>query len=262
MTTLWFDCETYSECDLKTHATPRYAEHPSTEITVAQWAVDDGEPVVVDCTRSLRGAVNGELYDLLFDDSVIVIAHNAMFDRTLVRKCWGVDVPLERWQDTMIQAMAHGLPGGLDKVGQIVARAAIGLGMSVCVYDPFLPERRAKELGVELAELDALLARSDFITIHTPLTDKTRGLIGAAALADPHSMVQGHPLADHLGVDLVHVLIDVERVDGGGLRVLEHAAGEAGDPVPDGDGRDRHPVNFHRRLRASRAAQPTLGQLT
>jgi len=72
---------------------------------------------------------------------------------------------------------------GMGKVGQIVARAAIGLGMSVCAYDPFLPERRAKELGVELVELDALLERSDFVTIHTPLTDKTRGLIGAAALA-------------------------------------------------------------------------------
>ena len=72
---------------------------------------------------------------------------------------------------------------GMGKVGQIVARAAIGLGMGVCAYDPFLPERRAKELGVELLELDALLERSDFVTIHTPLTDKTRGLIGAAALA-------------------------------------------------------------------------------
>ena len=46
MTTLWLDTETYSECDLKRHSTHRYAEHPSTEITVGQWAIDDGEPVV------------------------------------------------------------------------------------------------------------------------------------------------------------------------------------------------------------------------
>ena len=58
---------------------------------------------------------------------------------------------------------------GMGKVGQIVARAAIGLGMGICAYDPFLPERRAKELGVELNSTRSW-QRSDFVTIHTPLT--------------------------------------------------------------------------------------------
>jgi DNA polymerase len=118
---LWFDCETFSECDLKSAGTHRYAEHPSTEITVAQWAIDDGEPVVWDCTDT-RGhyVISDALTDWLEDPAVTVIAHNSMFDRTLLRHCWGIDVPVERWQDTMIQAMAHGLPGSLDKIGQIV----------------------------------------------------------------------------------------------------------------------------------------------
>lgn len=122
MTILWFDCETYSECDLKAHGTHRYAEHESTEITVAQWAIDDGEPDVLDCTEStsLGAAKRAILLHFLRDPSVTVIAHNSMFDRTLLRHCWGIDVPVARWQDTMIQAMAHGLPGGLDKIGQIV----------------------------------------------------------------------------------------------------------------------------------------------
>jgi hypothetical protein len=47
---LWLDTETYSECDLKAHSTHRYAAHPSTEITVAQWAMNDDEPTVFDCT--------------------------------------------------------------------------------------------------------------------------------------------------------------------------------------------------------------------
>lgn len=119
MTILWFDTETYSECDLKTAGTHRYAEHPSTEITVAQWAVDDGEPVVVDCTEP-GGTRQYALIDLLRDPSVTIVAHNSMFDRTLLRHCWGLDIPVERWQDTMIKAMSHGLPGGLDKIGQIV----------------------------------------------------------------------------------------------------------------------------------------------
>ena len=122
MTILWFDCETYSECDLKAHGTHRYAEHPSTEITVAQWAIDDGEPQVWDCTY-LKYPTGYDINALLTDPTVTVIAHNSMFDRTLLRHCWGVDVPVERWQDTMVKAMSHGLPGSLDKIGQIVGLA-------------------------------------------------------------------------------------------------------------------------------------------
>lgn len=119
MTTLWLDLETYSECDLKKHSTHRYAEHESTEITVAQWAVDDGEPVVADCTYPGEHKLAlGGLYAMLKDPSVTVVAHNSHFDRTILRHVWGIDVPIERWMDTMIKAMAHGLPGALDKIGE------------------------------------------------------------------------------------------------------------------------------------------------
>jgi len=126
MPVLWFDCETYSECDLRTAGTHRYAEHPSTEITVTQWAVDDGEPVVLDCTRAGYALMHDQdaLVALLRDPTVTVVAHNSVFDRTLLRHCWGIDVPVERWRDTMVQALAHGLPGGLDKIGQIVGLTA------------------------------------------------------------------------------------------------------------------------------------------
>lgn len=117
MTTLWLDLETYSECDLKSAGTHAYAEHPSTEITVAQWAIDDGEPVVLDCSGRHFPM---EFGDILRRTDITVKAHNSMFDRTLLRHCWGIDVPVERWQDTMVKAMAHGLPGSLDKIGQIV----------------------------------------------------------------------------------------------------------------------------------------------
>lgn len=122
MTILWFDCETFSECDLKLHGTPRYAEHPSTEITVVQWALDDGEPQVLDCTDPDRRMTAGEvrLHAMLRDPTVTITAHNSMFDRTLLRHCWGIDVPPERWMDTMIKAMLHGLPGSLDKLSGIL----------------------------------------------------------------------------------------------------------------------------------------------
>lgn len=116
MTTLWFDCETYSEADLKKVGTHAYAEHPSTEITVAQWALDDGEPLVCDCTG--RGWPP-HLIALLQDPTITVTAHNSVFDRTLIRRCWGIDVPIERWRDTMVQAYLHALPGALGKVGDV-----------------------------------------------------------------------------------------------------------------------------------------------
>ena len=72
---------------------------------------------------------------------------------------------------------------GCGNIGSIVATRGVGLRMKVVAYDPFLSESRASELGVEKVELDELLARADFITLHTPLTDKTRNIINAAAIA-------------------------------------------------------------------------------
>jgi D-3-phosphoglycerate dehydrogenase / 2-oxoglutarate reductase len=72
---------------------------------------------------------------------------------------------------------------GCGNIGSIVADRAIGLKMKVIAYDPFLSAERALKLGVEKVELDELLRRADFITLHTPLTDKTRNIINAETLA-------------------------------------------------------------------------------
>ena len=71
---------------------------------------------------------------------------------------------------------------GCGNIGSIVANRGQGLHMKVIAYDPFLSEERATELGVEKVALDALLARADFVSLHTPLTDKTRNIIDAAAI--------------------------------------------------------------------------------
>ncbi len=72
---------------------------------------------------------------------------------------------------------------GCGNIGSIVAERALGLKMRVIAFDPFLTDERAVQLGVEKVSLDDLLARADIISLHTPLTDKTRGIIDAAALA-------------------------------------------------------------------------------
>src|ERR1700687_4386411 len=71
---------------------------------------------------------------------------------------------------------------GCGNVGSIVAERAIGLKMKVIAYDPYLSAERALDLGVEKVELEELWRRADFITLHTPLTDKTHNIISAATL--------------------------------------------------------------------------------
>jgi len=70
---------------------------------------------------------------------------------------------------------------GFGRIGRQVARRAVGLQMRVVAYDPFVAAERFRELGVERATFEEVLARSDFLTLHLPLTDETRGSIGPAA---------------------------------------------------------------------------------
>src|SRR6184192_295213 len=72
---------------------------------------------------------------------------------------------------------------GMGRIGTEVARRAIAFGMQVLAYDPYLSLSRAKTLQVELVELGEIYARADFITVHMPMSDETRGMINAAAFA-------------------------------------------------------------------------------
>ena len=72
---------------------------------------------------------------------------------------------------------------GAGNIGSIVASRALGLRMKVVAFDPFLTADRAIEMGIEKADLDTLLAKADFITLHTPLTDQTRNILSRENLA-------------------------------------------------------------------------------
>ena len=109
---------------------------------------------------------------------------------------------------------------GCGNVGSIVADRAQGLHMKVIAYDPYLSPERAVDLGVERVELDALLARADVITLHTPLTEGTRHIINAESLAKTRA-----------GVRIVNCARG-ELVDEGALRAAldsGHVAGAASD---------------------------------
>jgi D-3-phosphoglycerate dehydrogenase / 2-oxoglutarate reductase len=72
---------------------------------------------------------------------------------------------------------------GIGRVGSIVADRAQGLKMKVLAYDPFITPEAAEKAGITLATLDEIYAQADVITIHTPMTKETRGLVNAAAFA-------------------------------------------------------------------------------
>jgi D-3-phosphoglycerate dehydrogenase / 2-oxoglutarate reductase len=72
---------------------------------------------------------------------------------------------------------------GCGNIGSIVANRALGLKMKVVAYDPFLSPERAVELGVEKVDLAELVRRADFVTLHTPLTEKTKNIVDAKAIA-------------------------------------------------------------------------------
>ena len=72
---------------------------------------------------------------------------------------------------------------GAGNIGGIVCERALGLKMKVVAYDPFLSQERAEKLGVQKVELDELLARADFITLHVPKTEQTSNILNAEAIA-------------------------------------------------------------------------------
>src|SRR3954449_9471184 len=100
-------------------------------------------------------------------------AHAALVDGRWERSKWG-GIELA---DKVLGVL------GFGRIGRQVARRALGLQMKVVAYDPFVGAERFRELGVESATFDEVLARSDFLTLHLPLTDDTRGAIDEAAIA-------------------------------------------------------------------------------
>ena len=100
-------------------------------------------------------------------------AHAALVDGRWERSKWGGVELAEKTLGVL----------GFGRIGQQVARRALGLQMRVVAYDPFVSAERFRELGVESGTFDEVLAKADFVTVHLPLNDETRGAIGAEAIA-------------------------------------------------------------------------------
>lgn len=123
---LYLDTETFSEADLKKVGSYAYAEHATTEIIICTYAVDDGPVEVWDCTSesvmpiSLRVALRN-----VMRGRMKIVGHNfLMFDRLIMKHCWGFDIPVSSTIDTMIRAFRHALPGSLDALCEVLGVSA------------------------------------------------------------------------------------------------------------------------------------------
>src|ERR1700759_3152991 len=124
-----------------------------------------------------------------FGNSITTAEHAIAMMFALARQIPAADVPTQAGKWEKNRFMGVEITGkvlgviGCGNIGSIVAERAIGLRMRVIAFDPFLSPERAKDIGVEKVELDDLLKRADFITLHTPLTEKTKNIIDASAIA-------------------------------------------------------------------------------
>ena len=150
---------------------------------------------------------------------------------------------------------------GCGNIGSIVADRAIGLKMKVIAYDPFLSPERAVELGVEKVELDELLRRADFITLHTPLTDKTRNIIDAAALKKTKKGVRIVNCARGGLVDerALAEALKSGQVGGRRLRRVRGGAGQ-GQPAVRPPQRHLHAAPGRRHVRGAGERRPAGGR--
>jgi len=112
---------------------------------------------------------------------------------------------------------------GCGRIGSLLAGKASALGMHVIVHDPYLSEQRAREMNAELVSFDALISGADFISLHAPLTDETRHVFGAAALAKmkPTASIINTARGGLIDENALLAALDSDRLYGAGLDVME-----------------------------------------
>lgn len=176
-------------------------------------------------------------------NAVAAAEHTLALMFALARRVSAADASLKRGQWSRSAYVGTELTGktlgliGLGRVGTEVARRALGLDMRVLVYDPYVPDEHAHHLGLEPVELDALLQAAEFVSLHVPLTQATRGILSAVRIA---RMRHGAFIINCARGGLVDeaaliAALDEGRLGGAGVDVFTT------EPVPGDDPLPRHP---------------------
>jgi D-3-phosphoglycerate dehydrogenase len=173
-------------------------------------------------------------------NTIAAAEHTIALLLALARRVPAADASIRRGEWTRSALQGVQLRGrtlgiiGLGKIGMAVAERARGFGMTLLGSDPYVTEEQAALRGVELVEMDALLERSDAVTVHVPLTRATTGLIGAKAIARMKRTAFVLNVARGGIVDepALAAALREGRVGGAGIDVFENEP-PAGSPLLD-----------------------------
>ncbi|HET6318291.1 MAG TPA: phosphoglycerate dehydrogenase [Chloroflexota bacterium] len=173
-------------------------------------------------------------------NAIAAAEHTLALMFALARRVAAADASLKRGEWSRGAYVGSELSGktlglvGLGRVGSEVGRRALGLEMRVLVYDPYVPDEHVRRSGLEPVELDALLATADFVSLHVPLTEATRGLMSEARL---RQMRHGAFLINCARGGLVDQpallrALDSGQLGGAGVDVFSAEPVDADDPLP------------------------------
>jgi D-3-phosphoglycerate dehydrogenase len=176
-------------------------------------------------------------------NAVAAAEHTLALIFALARRIAAADASMKRGQWARGAYMGTELAGktlgliGLGRVGGEVSRRALGLDMHVLVYDPYVPDEHARRIGLEPADLEALLKASDFVSLHVPLTEATRGILGEAQIAHlrPSAFVINCARGGLIDEAALLNALDAGRLAGAAVDVFSSEPVRADDPLP------RHP---------------------
>jgi len=167
-----------------TKVTPELLEHASKLQVIGRAGI--GVDNVDQAAATARGIV---VMNTPYGNTITTAEHAIAMMFALARQIPAADRSTQagKWEKSKFMgvelfAKTLGLVG-CGNIGAIVAERALALKMRVVAFDPFLSDERARDLGVEKVALDELYRRADFITLHTPMTDQTRGMLNAETLA-------------------------------------------------------------------------------
>ncbi|RKD23229.1 hydroxyacid dehydrogenase [Ammoniphilus oxalaticus] len=147
-----------------------------------------------------------------------------VYNQAVKQGVWDYKVGMPMFR---LRGRALGLVG-LGRIPQQVARKAQAFGMRVIAYDPYLPEHVARDLNVELVDLNTLCEQADFISIHTPLTEATRGFIGPEQFRrmKPEAVIINTARGPIINEQAMINALESGAIAGAGLDVLEQ------EPIP------------------------------
>ncbi|MBI4527302.1 MAG: hydroxyacid dehydrogenase [Deltaproteobacteria bacterium] len=169
---------------------------------------------------NMPGSNSVSVAELVFGHLIALVRHTIEANRTVKENRWGDYL---RFVGTELAGKTIGIIG-MGNIGTRLALRARAFEMSLLVYDPYIPESHVTALGGRWVGLNELLAGSDFVTIHCPLTDETKRMIGAEELSlmRPSAYLINTARGGIVDEDSLHRVLQRKEIQGAALDVMEN----------------------------------------